>query len=138
MSELRTERLHAAQLQRIASAAVAITKDELDDMRRPGSKFATAGEAGIPSISLADQCTNMMERVRAAFPAVLAVPAPDFEGTEKIAWHGKVDTKTHIREGGGDIALGKLKALLRDETRPWFHGAAHMLLDVDMPAEEQA
>ena len=116
---------------------VAITEDELDDMRRPGSKFATAREAGAPSISLADQCANMMERVRAAFPAVLAVPAPDFEGTEKIAWHGKVDTKTHIKEGGGEIALGKLKALLRDETRPWFHGAAHMLLDVDRPAEEQ-
>ena len=77
VSELRTERLNAAQLQRIASAAVAITEDELDDMCRPGSKFATAREAGAPSISLADQCANMM-RVRATFPAVLAVPAPDF------------------------------------------------------------
>ena len=81
-------------------------------MARPGSKIATAREAGTPSISLADQCANMIERMRAAFPTVLVVPAPDFKGTEKFAWRGKVDTKTHIKEGSGDTALGKLKTLL--------------------------
>jgi hypothetical protein len=115
----------AARDARVASAAVAYTAADLEDMRNVGSPFATARTPGGPSVSLCDQCCNMLERVKAACPAQLVQPFESVEG--KIAWHGKTDTKGYLKVGGGETALGKLKELLADKTRPWYHGAQQAL-----------
>jgi hypothetical protein len=111
----------------------------LEDMRKSDSPFATVPAPGDRAFSLADNCANMLERARALWPnsSVTIVRAPGVEVPDgKVAWTGGTDTKTFIKQGGGEAALGKLKALLADVTRPWYHGAAHVLFSRQQPTEQ--
>ena len=129
-AERRRAAAAAARTRRIASAGVALTEADLDSMKQPGSPFRTVPEPGARPYGLAECCAHMIERVKAVFPSDKVTPAPGSQiAAEQIKWHGGSDTKTHVQRGGGEAALGKLKVLLADQNRPWYHGAKLALLD---------
>jgi hypothetical protein len=110
----KQERRAARQLarnQRISGAPVALTAEDLEDMRAPAGNSVYRHEKG-----LTNRCQNMLERARDAFP--------DMSPT--IKWR-KGDTRSHIGKGGQDKAYAYLLECFRDPSRPWLHGARHKL-----------
>ena len=142
----RAEKVAAAQQRRV-NGGVAKSEEDIDDMRRLGSTFRTVPPPGQRPYSVADDCANMIERVKAAYPTDSVVTTPEWEAQWSrvkddgkperpvVKWRGGTDTKSYVRAGGIEAALRKLKELLADETRPWYHGAVQWRLSCAQQAE---
>jgi hypothetical protein len=109
--ERRAARQLSARNQQISGAPVALTEEDLEEMRAPADESVHGHEKGLTK-----RCQNMLESARDAFPDI----------SPTIKWKRR-KTRSQTGKGGQDKAYACLLECFRDPTRPWLHGARHKL-----------